>query len=407
MGGDQVLQIDPGALAGYVGMLADVGATVEHTHRVVASDALGAGLDDQATPATGLLREIGEEVGLLVRLIVDVAGAATRADLLSPASAFLSGLVPGSLLAASLADDVGARPVDLADPRPKDDGHPWTDLGFVPVFGDHGPRYTDVEQGGVGDCWLMAVLAGMAATDPGRIERLITDHGDGTYTVHLTDGDVRVDADVQFAGGGGQQVVAYGAGGVIAPGMVLWPSLVEKALAMAMGGSLRDLDGDRAATAIRHLGGTPDDDSLNPVIGRDPSDEEIARRIHDELAAGRGVVANDGGGFGMGGRHVWTVVGIDGADADALVTVYNPWGWVGMELRDGVLVDATDGDRLFGEGDTATILAHNDLRDGSNGFAGDTLTLPVAFFAEQFDTLTKVTRWRDDDARRGEVQSGS
>jgi hypothetical protein len=50
------------------------------------------------------------------------------------------------------------------------------------------PTYQDVVQGHVGDCWLMASLAEVAARNPGDIQRMFVDNGDGTYTVRLYKG---------------------------------------------------------------------------------------------------------------------------------------------------------------------------------------------------------------------------
>jgi hypothetical protein len=43
----------------------------------------------------------------------------------------------------------------------------------------------DVQQGHLGDCWLLASLAAVARTNPGVIARGIQDNGDGSFTVTL------------------------------------------------------------------------------------------------------------------------------------------------------------------------------------------------------------------------------
>ena len=51
--------------------------------------------------------------------------------------------------------------------------HPAAAAAYTPVsgslFGADGPSYLDVHQGDVGDCWLMASLAEVAARDPADI----------------------------------------------------------------------------------------------------------------------------------------------------------------------------------------------------------------------------------------------
>jgi hypothetical protein len=57
----------------------------------------------------------------------------------------------------------------------------------------------DIEQGSLGDCYLIATIASIAKTNPGFITNMITDNHDGTYIVRLYDAGspryIRVDAD--------------------------------------------------------------------------------------------------------------------------------------------------------------------------------------------------------------------
>ena len=56
--------------------------------------------------------------------------------------------------------------------------HPAAATAYSPVsgslFGANGPSYLDVQQGHVGDCWLMASLAEVAARDPSDIQNMFT-----------------------------------------------------------------------------------------------------------------------------------------------------------------------------------------------------------------------------------------
>jgi len=45
------------------------------------------------------------------------------------------------------------------------------------LFGADGPSYLDVQEGGVGDCWLLASLAEVAARNPSGIQNMFTDIG--------------------------------------------------------------------------------------------------------------------------------------------------------------------------------------------------------------------------------------
>src|SRR3990172_2095223 len=48
-----------------------------------------------------------------------------------------------------------------------------------------GAAYTDVKQGSVGDCYLMASLAEVALRNPSTITSMFIVNGDGTYTVRF------------------------------------------------------------------------------------------------------------------------------------------------------------------------------------------------------------------------------
>jgi hypothetical protein len=106
------------------------------------------------------------------------------------------------------------------------------------LFGSGGPVYTDVRQGSVGDCWLMASAAEVAARDPGYITSMFTYLGTntvngasvGVYSVRLYSHEgfgvphyVTVDTELP-AGGGMYDHPVNG---------VLWVALLEKAYAEA------------------------------------------------------------------------------------------------------------------------------------------------------------------------------
>jgi hypothetical protein len=97
--------------------------------------------------------------------------------------------------------------------------------GSPTLFGPDGmPYYTDVYQGVIGDCPLMAGMAELAARYPTIIKSMFTDNNDGTYTVRFYHNGVRdyLTVNTCLPGGGG-----YAAG--VANG-VMWPALLEKAV---------------------------------------------------------------------------------------------------------------------------------------------------------------------------------
>ena len=73
-----------------------------------------------------------------------------------------------------------------------------------PLFGAIGPSMSDINQGELGDCYLLCALAEVANQDPSAITSMITNNGNGTYGVRFyVDGVARyVTVDNQLANGG-------------------------------------------------------------------------------------------------------------------------------------------------------------------------------------------------------------
>ena len=112
----------------------------------------------------------------------------------------------------------------------------------APLFNSGGPSYLDVEQGAVGDCWLEASLAEVAARDPQDIRNMFTYDGTivdngatvGLYTVRFfnTSGSaVYVQVDTELPSGGEYYDHVDNDLGT----QVLWVALAEKAYAVANG----------------------------------------------------------------------------------------------------------------------------------------------------------------------------
>ena len=121
---------------------------------------------------------------------------------------------------------------------------PATTATYTPVsgslFGPNGPSYQDVKQGGLGDCWLLASLAEVAARDPADIRNMFTADGitveNGSvvsvYTVRFFDSAgaaAYVTVDTELPTSSGSTIYDQPVNGV------LWVALAEKAYAEANG----------------------------------------------------------------------------------------------------------------------------------------------------------------------------
>jgi len=93
----------------------------------------------------------------------------------------------------------------------------------APLFAASGPAMTDINQGYLGDCYLLSSLAEVAKQDPAIIQSMITNNGNNTYGVRF------------FVGGTAEYVTVNNSlangGTIFNSGTDMWASLVEKAYA--------------------------------------------------------------------------------------------------------------------------------------------------------------------------------
>ena len=209
-----------------------------------------------------------------------------------------------------------------------------------------GADYTDVDQNGLADCYLMTALASLAHTNPDILENMITDHGDGTYTVHFKGGfgDVRVDDDLVASPSG----VSLYAGTGDRDNPELWVAIIEKAYAKASGG-YDEIQFGRAYKVIAQLTGV---DERNDFI-RDKGEEFDAQNLSDAIDEGRTVTVRsveddkkiegyEVTADGIVSNHAYAVLDVRRNDAGEWeVVLYNPWAGSGTTSRGAHLGEFT------------------------------------------------------------------
>lgn len=104
-------------------------------------------------------------------------------------------------------------------------------------------KFTDINQGALGDCWLLAAAASVASFQPDQIKQLFHDNGDGTYGVRfygLTSEPspqdehwVTVNQDLIVSPSKPDRLLSAAGSPTKSLDAELWPSLLEKALAQA------------------------------------------------------------------------------------------------------------------------------------------------------------------------------
>jgi hypothetical protein len=202
-------------------------------------------------------------------------------------------------------------------------------------------KFDDVEQGAIGDCYLVAALSAALYVDADHsvrdgLIREVTDR-DGyviAYNVRFYDAwgvpqDVRIDADLVRKNG---KVTYARSMDTNSAGEEFGISLFEKAYAKWHGGYPKVGDGGWAGDVLQAItGSTATYRAINRL-----SDSTLLTSIENALAENRAVVAGtfgeddgvDYAGSGVYAYHAYSVLGVKrGAPgAESMITLRNPWG---------------------------------------------------------------------------------
>lgn len=190
---------------------------------------------------------------------------------------------------------------------------------------------TDVAQGSLSDCYLIASLGALALRDPAALERAVRDNKDGTYTVTFYEdgfwpwsGKQKVEITVtgEFPKKDGTWVYAKPGD----EGREMWPMIIEKAYAEWKGdGDYGDIEQGNAKVPLEAL------------TGRDGDNTTDYRSVYDRWERGEAItlltpdVSDESKKkplFADGklyNNHYYYVVGVD--REKGTVTLRNPHGW--------------------------------------------------------------------------------
>jgi hypothetical protein len=200
---------------------------------------------------------------------------------------------------------------------------------FIRGEDDNDIHPSDIDQQGLGDCYLLASLAEIAQQNPELIRDVVRPNDNGTFTVtFFDDGDpVEIvvgphipadDGSTVFAGPGDEP------DGEENP--ELWVMLIEKAYAQYHG-SYGEIEGGYTNEALEHLTGSESDRS-------DPDDVSI-ESLNEALDGGSAItvetLSSDDGekkqlyeDSELYASHAYYVTDID--EEAGTVTIRNPWG---------------------------------------------------------------------------------
>jgi len=192
----------------------------------------------------------------------------------------------------------------------------------------------DVDQGGLGSCYLLAAAAGLAHHRPEEIIKMITDHGNGTYSVKFPGVSKAVTIDKPTAA----ELNKYASRGSNGS---TWVAVIEKAYAKHTNNS-RWFSKDNKYDAV---GGGFLSTGIHPLTGNSTNTDTLAltrksttrSRLQNALKNKRVVTASVNSvsaaiwgkdktkdKYNLPSGHVYTVLSYDRA-SDTL-RVRNPWG---------------------------------------------------------------------------------
>lgn len=205
-------------------------------------------------------------------------------------------------------------------------------------YGD--PVPADVNQHGIGDCSALAVFAEMAYSCPDFIKSIITDNGDGTFTVKMYDPQgERVDVGItsKFLGDGNGIGAATGKNGV-----ATWATVLEKAI--MKWNKIYEVNPDIGGIGSEHVAPlfTGDGNSFAFYPGQIGA-ADLKRVVEICLEEGMIVIGGfNKGGLLVGGYETVTAHAYSfmySHNSSALFAMRNPWGWSPRSngKEDGVL----------------------------------------------------------------------
>jgi hypothetical protein len=202
-----------------------------------------------------------------------------------------------------------------------------------PAFYD-GASPDDVAQGHDPDCWLMASLAAIAKTDPGQLENIIQDNGDGTFDITFQEKYLDEDTaeykfrphvervDSTFPAGGPDGFLYAGVNPKLQATPELWPALIEKGFAQWRSDSYFSLAGNTPNTALEAITGR--ETSLLPVDGGTSLDT-MWSTVQAGLAADHPMtVSTRTDATAIAPEHGYAIVGAYERGGQRYVQLFNP-----------------------------------------------------------------------------------
>lgn len=194
----------------------------------------------------------------------------------------------------------------------------------------NGISFTDVNQGGVGDCYFMATLAAAAKDKPSAIQNMFIDNGDDTFTVRLFNNGKAdyVTVDKYLPTSFGNAVYAgWGGGSYNETDNELWVALAEKAYAQFNESGWIGQDNTNSYAGLNGGWMAP---VMEQITGLDTSSQyasSITKQTLIDLTNSDKLLTVGfvhGGGYGVVNEHAYTITSYNAASQTFHLN--NPWG---------------------------------------------------------------------------------
>lgn len=196
-----------------------------------------------------------------------------------------------------------------------------------------GISVSDIDQGGVGDCYFMSSLGAFANDRSSVISNMFIDNGDGTFTVRFYNGGsteyVTVDRYLPTDAYGNAIYAGWGGGSYNEADNELWAALAERAYAQLNESgwigqdntnSYAGLDGGWMAPVMRQI--TGESASSMSVNSFFMSQSLLISLVNSNTPITAGFVS--GGGYGVVNSHAYTITSYNAATGRFHLN--NPWG---------------------------------------------------------------------------------
>ncbi len=198
-----------------------------------------------------------------------------------------------------------------------------------------GAAYTDVRQGGLGDCYFLASLAETALKNPSAISDMFIVNGDGTYTVHFFNGNKAeyVTVDSQLPTDSSGYLVFDGMGqNAASSSNELWVALAEKAYVQINEvGWLRPSSWGGGQNVYTGISGGCMYQALNQITGQATvayvSSTSSFSTFAAAFSAGKSICLGSKSSPASStivGGHAYAVISVN--TTAQTVQVFNPWG---------------------------------------------------------------------------------